>query len=386
MSYKVVLLTNILSPYRKVFFDALYSEFASKGSEFYVVVMAAGELNRKWEYEQFSTNYTHLLSSKTITIKDAYFHFSSDLNKIIREIAPDIVIASGSYLQPTVWQTFLLKRHLNFKLYFWSESHLNEKKEIPASLTLIREKVRAEVYSRFDGFWFAGKFSKELINQYAIENINYIFVPNLIEESKFNQATIKRNAKNILKNKWGIPDDKFIFICPARLTTVKGILPFLKIYHQIKNKDDTLILIAGDGEKKGSIENYITKNNLNVKLLGYKSEEEMIELYALSDVFLMPSLSDPNPLSTIEALWAGLPLFVSTHVGNYPEAVKEGSNGYVFNYNEEKEAIAKLEKIIQSSSNWKKSASNQSIDLARKYYEKDSTIKKIVRETLTVIV
>ena len=39
---------------------------------------------------------------------------------------------------------------------------------------------------------------------------------------------------------------------------------------------------------------------------------------------ILPSLSDPNPLSCIEACWSANPLIVSEHVGNNPEIITEG--------------------------------------------------------------
>lgn len=50
----------------------------------------------------------------------------------------------------------------------------------------------------------------------------------------------------------------------------------------------------------------------------------MIELYSISDVFVLPSISDANPLTCIEALWTELPLFISENCGNYPEVIEQG--------------------------------------------------------------
>ena len=60
---------------------------------------------------------------------------------------------------------------------------------------------------------------------------------------------------------------------------------------------------------------------------------------------MLPSFSDPNPLSVIEALNAGLPIFVSNQCGNVHEAVQEGQNGFSFNpydTNEIKQMFGKL--------------------------------------------
>ena len=66
-------------------------------------------------------------------------------------------------------------------------------------------------------------------------------------------------------------------------------------------------------------------------LLGYCNTEMMVEFYKKSNLFLLPSFSDPSPLSLIEALSMKLPVLASERCGNHFEAVEEGINGYIFN-------------------------------------------------------
>ena len=58
----------------------------------------------------------------------------------------------------------------------------------------------------------------------------------------------------------------------------------------------------------------------------------MLNFYTVSDVFLMPSLKGLNPLPVIEALWAGLPVFILIGGGKYPKDEKELENGWVVNH------------------------------------------------------
>jgi glycosyltransferase involved in cell wall biosynthesis len=50
-----------------------------------------------------------------------------------------------------------------------------------------------------------------------------------------------------------------------------------------------------------------------------------------ADLFCLPSLSDPSPLSLVEAAFSELPLLVSEYCGNHPELVLPRINGMVFN-------------------------------------------------------
>lgn len=378
----VVLVSNILTPYRKIFYDKLYEFFKSNGINFNVVVMADTEPNRKWRYNNYKSNYTKILKFKSITFKGIYIHVNFDIKRTIEELKPDIVIAGSSYLAPTIWRLISLKSKYKYKLYYWNESHLHEKREYNKIIFKIREISRKLILNKFDGFWYAGKYAKELIKKYCEEDKEMIFVPNLIENEKFSKASsFSKEQKKIIREKFNVEENKFLFICPARLSEVKGIDKFIEKYKNCQNRDKATILIAGEGELKDKIERIIKNNNLDIRLLGYKNEDEMIELYAIADCFLLPSLSDPNPLTCIEALWSGLPLLVSNHVGNYPETIIEGINGYVFNYSQEN-IINIVDRVIDSSNEWINNAKINSLKIAETTYDCDKEVQRIINEMI----
>lgn len=376
----VVLVSNILTPYRKIFYDKLYEIFKENDINFNVIVMADTEPNRKWKYDDYKSNYTKKLKSKSITLKGIYIHINTDIEKTLTNINPDIIIAGSSYLSPTIWRLISLKSRYKYKLYYWNESHLYEKRDYNKVIFKIREDMRKFIFKKFDGFWYAGEYAKELIQKYCKEDKEMIFVPNLIENTKFYKANeFSEDEKNKIKNKLNIERNKFIFICPARLSEVKGIDKFIEKYKGCRNKNNATILIAGEGELKERIEEMIRRYNLDIRLLGYKNEDEMIELYAIADCFLLPSLSDPNPLTCIEALWSGLPLLVSNHVGNSPETIIKGINGYVFNYNEDN-FLNIIENMIDSSQEWISNAKINSLKIAKNTYDCEKEVKRIVNQ------
>ena len=96
----------------------------------------------------------------------------------------------------------------------------------------------------------------------------------------------------------------------------------------------------------------------------------------------MPSLSNPNPLTCIEALWCGLPLLVSTHVGNYPEVIRIGKNGFVFDYSKPEEAVNIISQVIASSSEWRTNAKKVSLDIATIVYNPKNVIDRSIKELI----
>lgn len=376
---KIVLYTNILTPYRKYFYDLFYACCLENGHDFNVLVMAETENNRTWKYVELESSYTTLLDSRTISKGETYIHINRTLMKKISSLQPDIVVVAGSYLCPGAWEIASNKKNLGYKCLFWSESHLHEQKRNSNIKNTIREILRKKFYQKYDGFWYAGILSKEFISKYASSDAKYCFVPNLIDENVYQNSYHMSNVqKQDIRQSLKIENNKKILFCPARLSPVKGILEFLEILEKLDHKQNIVFLVAGDGELKKNIENKAMEKNLDVRLLGNKSQEEMVKLYGIADVFVLPSLSDPNPLTCIEALWAGLPLFISEHCGNYPEVINFGKNGFVFSYKNTDEACDLLEKLLSKSD----LMGEQSVYKAINQYNSKAVTKRIIDECL----
>ena len=380
---KILLVTNILSPYRKSFYDRLHEELKKRSINFEVFVMASTEPDREWDYNDYRSSFTRLLPHKTIKIGKNIVHLNFGLRKKLKSFQPDIIIASGSYTFFTSWITLNFAKKNKILSYFWSESHQQEIRNYSKIKLFFRTGIRNVFYKKPDGFWYSGKLSKEFIEFYSKKGAKYVFVPNLIDETKFHYANQLRKNKNKLREKWQVSVNKYIFVCPARLSIEKGIIPFIELLEKFNNKTKIEVLILGDGPLKKDITALIKKYGLNIKLLGYQDESSIIELYALSDCFLLPSLSDPNPLSCIEALWSGLPLFISCHVGNHYEVIdKINQNGYIFSY-EKKESFYKgINNLVDSSEKWKEEASNISINIASKVFNTSKAVSNLSDELL----
>lgn len=384
---KIVIVTNILSPYRKFFYDLLFKTMKEKGSQLTVLVMAKTEANRKWDYDDYSTEYTRLLEGKSLNLPGhIFFHFNKGIKAVLKELKPDIVVAAGGYTLPTIMRVVNLQRSLKYKMLFWSESHLSSVKNHNGLTVFIRETIRKSFYKKFDAFWSPGKLADQFIFKYSNPKAKTIFVPNLVDGALYFECSRRTiDEKKNIREKYKIPEDRFVFFCPARLSAEKGLENFLKLFNKTQSIKKCTLIVAGDGEQKEMLLKLIASLGSNdIRLLGNKDSHEMLDLYAIADCFLMPSLSDANPLTCIEALWSGLPILVSNHVGNYPEAVKVGENGYVFSYEEENEAIKLIDLVVNSNEKRRKSASTISQTIAKELYSPAENVSRLIDETLKV--
>jgi glycosyltransferase involved in cell wall biosynthesis len=86
---------------------------------------------------------------------------------------------------------------------------------------------------------------------------------------------------------------------------------------------------AGDGPLRAQLGDAVSATGLerHVRLLGRR--DDVPELLAAADLFLMPSRDEGSPLALAEAMQAGLPAIVSD-AGALTEVVEDRRNGLVF--------------------------------------------------------
>lgn len=156
-------------------------------------------------------------------------------------------------------------------------------------------------------------------------------LPNLIDETMFKPREWWTDDE-LDKARKALGCDGYDRVCivPARLIRVKGLLEFVEALEP-KSLIDWRIVILGQGELRDKIQKMISDKHIDdkVSILEYVDYNEMPKYYAASDLMLLPSIQDMNPLCVVEALFTGLPVALSNMVGNVEEGVSEGRNGWV---------------------------------------------------------
>ncbi len=110
-------------------------------------------------------------------------------------------------------------------------------------------------------------------------------------------------------------------VCVARLNRVKDLPTLIHAVRHIVDKEPRFTLdLVGDGPDRARVEDTIRFHGLGdrVRLLGFR--DDVRDLLARADVFLLSSISEGISLTLLEAMAAGLPV-VATDVGGNSEVV-----------------------------------------------------------------
>ena len=149
-------------------------------------------------------------------------------------------------------------------------------------------------------------------------------------------------------------------VTTGRLVEKKGIEYGIRaIAKLVKTHPQVEYNIIGDGELKNSLEQLITKLNLTekVKLLGWKQQEELIEILDNSHILIAPCVTAANgdrdaPVNTLkEAMAMGLPV-IGTHHGGIPELIEDGVSGWLVPERAPEAIAEKLRYLIDHPETW----------------------------------
>ena len=198
----------------------------------------------------------------------------------------------------------------------------------------------------------ASPYLKNKVLKYKIPEDKIKIVPIPINRLKFKQYS--KDKRIMLKNKYGFTNKKII-ISVGRLVERKNFFTVLEsIKFLIKNNHDILYIIVGNGPIRNKLEKYIAYNQLenNTLLMGEVSEKKLIELYNISDLFVLTPVEIKKQgniegfgIVYHEAHYCGLPV-IGSDTGGVKYALSLISNSYIIKERDCKNLARLIEKIL----------------------------------------
>lgn len=136
----------------------------------------------------------------------------------------------------------------------------------------------------------------------------------------------------------------------SRLVWEKNLDCLFQIYRHLRTRNIPVnFVVAGDGQAK----NACKKAMPDALFMGHLGHESLSTLYASSDIFLFPSISETYGNVVAEAMASGLPCVVSDQ-GGPSELVENGETGFVCRGNDPGDFLRAILSLLESPSLLKK--------------------------------
>lgn len=264
--------------------------------------------------------------------------FPKGLYKLIKSVRADIIIAEG-FFQFTPWALFRsVRSHTPLMIAYERTAHTER------NCPWWRSAYRKIIGKFVSGYIANGILTKEYLISEGVSG-DIIFTGGMCADSlqlAIECCRFKATDRIVLKKKLNLLENGVIYIYVGQLIERKGIGFLLQAWrkHTVQYPQDTL-LIVGDGPLRESFVSQYS-NGLNTVFTGGIDYSEIHKYYAISDVFVIPTLEDNWSLVVPEAMACGLPIACSIYNGCHPELVQVDRNGVVFDPLEEASIVNAL--------------------------------------------
>ena len=153
-------------------------------------------------------------------------------------------------------------------------------------------------------------------------------VSNGIDLGRFTPA---KPSKSIYEQ-FSIPTDELIVSYIGRLDSEKHISVLINAFYQVQQtiSKPVHLLIVGFGTDSERLENQVYQLGIHdsVTFTGRVSDEEIVELHKIGDVFCMPSPAELQCIAALEAMASGKPI-VAVDAGAVRELCQTERNGFL---------------------------------------------------------
>jgi len=168
-----------------------------------------------------------------------------------------------------------------------------------------------------------------LINENKIPEEKITIVHNGINS---NEMRRKPELGSAVRNEFGVKSDELLIGNLGRLVIFKGQKYLLTAFKGItENFSNVKLMIVGDGELYNSLKDYTNVMGINDRVIFTGFREDLRAVYSAFDIYCHPSIEGGGelfPFSVLYAMAQGIPV-IATRVGDIPQMVKDGINGYL---------------------------------------------------------
>ena len=172
------------------------------------------------------------------------------------------------------------------------------------AITAVSENLKDETYKSFD----------------IKKDIEVIY--NFVDVSRFSKKPIDAFRKAVA------PGGERIIMHASNFRKIKRVDDVVRIFEMINRTVPSKLMMVGDGPERHGAEELSRELGIcdNVRFVG--KQEQMEDIMAISDLFLLTSEYESFGLSALEAMAAHVPV-ISSNAGGLPEVNVHGDTGFM---------------------------------------------------------
>ena len=307
-----------------------------------------------------------LLKQNTIEVHQLNNSFRYEFNTVVTQLLPLIDAINPDIIHSTLFRSDIIARKV--KQY----------RNIPLISSFVNNTYLSERYRTLSLLGKVKLYGCQLIDKWSAKNVD-LFISNsaTIMETNSKALGIKKEKVKViyrgrsskkfdsisdqeafaLRLKLNINTDTKILLNVSRLLDRKGQLDLLKSYAEVvKKHPDTILLFAGEGAFRATLEKAINDLQLKEKVVLLGNVDYIPLLLKMVDVFIFPSHYEGLPGALLEAMFVQK-IIICSDIGENKECVSE-TEAIFFKTHDIEELTIKISMVLNNVKEYEPMAIN----------------------------
>jgi glycosyltransferase involved in cell wall biosynthesis len=320
MKRRLVILTEIISPYRIPLFNAL----AQHGLvDVHVIFLAETDPTlRQWQVYKDEIRFSYeILRSWRRRFGKYNILINRGVTDALSKSSPDVILCGG-YNYIASWQALGWARTQEIPFVLWSESNAKDLRRGHA----IVEFLKRVFLSKCSGFFAAQEY---LCAYHSVKQDAVFTAPNAVDNDFFAMAAATAR-QSTAKHRQELDLPKRYFLFAGRLVREKGVFELLAAYAKLEEsiRRQVGLVFVGDGGSRRQLEQQAAAVAQGmIRFAGFAQREQLAIYYALAEALVLPTYADTWGLVVNEAMACSLPVVLSSAAGCAAELLRENWNG-----------------------------------------------------------
>ena len=244
----------------------------------------------------------------------------------------DAVLFMTGWAWATAWLGFAAARLARLPILLFGDSSF-----VPDETTArarIRGGLLRALFGMTSAFMISGAFNADYYRHYGADEQRFFPLPWAIDNDRFFKASrLASGEREALRARYGIGAEKMVIVYSGKLIPRKDPMGLLAAFAAMKQRSRASLLFLGDGVLRPELERFVNDNHVpDVHFAGFVNQTEIPKLYAMSDVFVLPSEFDPRATVVNEAMASGLPIILTDRCGPVGDIARHGDNALVMKF------------------------------------------------------
>ncbi|MBC7952356.1 MAG: glycosyltransferase family 4 protein [Rhodospirillaceae bacterium] len=259
-----------------------------------------------------------------VPLRGGYDSVCLDDTCLTKEIAASDVVWLHGWASGALLKALGIARAKGKPVLMRGENWDGAMPEQPGLKGWLRRRFHGWVFARCAGFLAIGSKNRDYYVARGVPPRSVFSVPYAVDNTFFaSRATPSEMAA--LRQQLALPPDRQVVLYCGKFMRRKRPDLLMRAWQHLPEPRPVLLMV-GDGEMRDEL---AAMAGDGVVFAGFRNQTQLPGLYALADVFVLPSEREPWGLAVNEAMACGTAVVVSDQVGSAFDLVDE-STGAVF--------------------------------------------------------